>query len=150
MQGCKRLCVPLPAHEDYSYSQPSDRVVYVTGANARAIRSSLVPSRRRYDTPKCWLKIPCVAGEKWDSVCSNDLFVQKWECTTLGTEDVKVPAGKFTTVKVHSKLVSESRRGEPFPILDISHVAWYAPGVGVVKCEGSDLAPDWVLKSFTP
>lgn len=104
----------------------------------------------KLESPWCWLKIPCVVGEKWESDCSNDLFVQKWECTVLGTEEVEVPAGKFTAVKVSSKLVAARRDRGPFPNIDISQVEWYAPGVGVVKVEPNRPARPQVLKSFIP
>ncbi|VTR93235.1 Uncharacterized protein OS=Meiothermus silvanus (strain ATCC 700542 / DSM 9946 / VI-R2) GN=Mesil_1810 PE=4 SV=1: DUF3108 [Gemmata massiliana] len=123
-----------------------DQKMLVTPAGVTQIESF----EGKLDSPWCWLKIPCVIGQKWESDCSNDVFVQKWECTTLGTEEVEVPAGKFTAVRVHTKLVVTRREGGPLPIGSvISSVEWYAPGVGVVKVEPSP-GSTRVLKSFTP
>jgi hypothetical protein len=121
-------------------------------------------SEGKLGSPWCRLKIPCIVGEKWESDCSNEFFVQKWECTTLGTEEVEVPAGKFTAVRVRSVLVSEAREVPsslpgginphlmqlprihlPAPKL----VAWYASGIGLIKSE-QDSRCVWLLKSFRP
>ena len=101
-------------------------------------------------SPWCWLKLGATTGERWESDCSTENFVQKWQCTVQGTEEIEVPAGKFTAVRVRSVLVSERRGGGPFPAIDISAVEWYAPGVGVVRVDRSVGAPSWKLKAFTP
>ncbi|WP_439625636.1 TapB family protein [Gemmata sp.] len=102
--------------------------------------------------PYCLLKVPCKKGDTWENDCSNDLSIQQWVRTVIGTEEVEVPAGKFTAIRVRSVLVSKPRQqgGLCMPGLDISSEEWYAPGVGVVKVDRSGLAPNWVLKSFTP
>jgi hypothetical protein len=132
-----------------------DEKMLVTRGGLTQIESS----QGKLESPWCRLKIPCVVGERWGSDCSNDFFMQKWECTTLGMEEVEVPAGKFTAVRVRSVLVSEARElpsripgaiNPPRIHLPVpSTVSWYAPGIGLVKREQRN-APSWVLKSFTP
>ena len=101
-------------------------------------------------SPRCVLKIPCVVGEKWKSDRSTEDFVRKWEYTALGTEEVKVPAGKFTAVGVRTRCVS-GRRGD-WPLIGSSADDWYAPGVGVVRVQYNPCftPSSLLLKSFTP
>jgi hypothetical protein len=107
-------------------------------------------SEGKLDSPWCWLKSPCAVGEKWESDCSTENFVQKWQCTALGTEEVEVPAGKFTAVRVHTTHKSVARNGQPCFFLDSTSDEWHAPGVGVVKEERQHPEFSKVLKSFTP
>lgn len=108
-------------------------------------------SRGKPASPQRMLKSPCVAGAQWESDYSTENFVQKWQCTALGTEEVEVPAGKFTAARVRTKLEWSPRGGKPFDTVSRSFVEWYAPGVGVVKIEDEHTGrPPWVLKSFIP
>ena len=63
-------------------------------------------------------------------------------------EEVEVPAGKFTAIRVES----EVSVGSPIPLLRFKLTEWYAPGVGLVKMIGryDNSVATRVLKSFTP
>jgi hypothetical protein len=62
--------------------------------------------------------------------------------TIHGFEEVEVPAGKYRAVRVDT--AAGMFNGNP-----VEAKAWYAPGIGLVKSEGS-FGHKLVLKSFTP
>ena len=108
-------------------------------------------SRCRPASPQWMLKIPCEVEAKWEVDYSSEDFKHTGHCDVLGTEEVEVPAGKFTAVRVRSTRVSGPRGGGPFAGIERTCDEWYAPRVGIVKREYLRLgqAP-YVLKSFTP
>jgi hypothetical protein len=101
-------------------------------------------------SPQCMLKVPSTDGEKWEADYSVDYHEHKQECTSLVTEKVEVPAGRFTAVRV--RVQTYLRDFIPGGLLHggtCKEDIWYAPGVGVVKIEYGP-SSTWVLKSFTP
>ncbi|MBA4065808.1 MAG: hypothetical protein C0501_19235 [Isosphaera sp.] len=121
----------------------TDQKVLVRQAGLTQVESFL----GKLASPRCWLKVPCVAGAEWEDDCSTDLVRQKWVRTAVGAEAVEVPAGKFTALRVRNVLVVD-RRGLHLPVLDIGYDGWYAPGVGLVRSEERP-GNAMVLKSFT-
>jgi hypothetical protein len=91
--------------------------------------------------PRCHLKLPGLAGEKWDPYPEGERQ-GRVRCVTLKSQRIKVPAGEFDAVGV------ETYHGK-----ELVTTCWYAAGVGLVKSElgGGDDKETWlVLKSFTP
>lgn len=83
------------------------------------------------DPPFCILKYPVKSGETWqvDSKVGNDVITGS---CTVEKEEVTVPAGKYTTMKVTTKaeVVPSGQK--------VDNTVWLAPGVGIVK-QKSDL-----------
>jgi hypothetical protein len=122
----------------------------------KAILQKLAISRRgilwlesmggKFDTPVWLLKTSARAGEEWTFTTSGPgVAGTRGVIRVVGTEEVEVPAGKFSAVCIEQKttLVVDGK-----PAYNYSQTLWYAPGVGLVKwtCGGSGA----VLKSFTP
>ena len=100
------------------------------------------------EPPTCLLSCPAQADKKWSIEYNggpNDTKSYRGTITVTGTEDVAVPAGKYSAVRVAEKV---SAFAEDKPVFDINITTWYAPGVGVVKQEGRGWTKE--LKSFTP
>lgn len=78
------------------------------------------------DPPFCILKYPVKSGETWkvDSKVGNDVITGS---CTVEKEEVTVPAGKYTTMKVTTKaeVVPSGQK--------VDNTVWLAPGVGIVK-----------------
>jgi hypothetical protein len=88
------------------------------------------------------LRAPCVAGETWVVERDKAQVDKEQRYTSQGPEEVEVPAGKFSTVRVDTEYVyrdGTSRKDR----------TWYAPGVGEVKWEGPEGRLK-VLTSFEP
>jgi hypothetical protein len=97
----------------------------------------------KFDQPVCLVRFPIREGDKWDVKVSGpkQLKHEKGSATTVGFEEVEVPAGKFKALRVE-KIVTTST-GVP-----LRSTFWYAPGVGLVKMNHVGL--ERVLKTFTP
>jgi hypothetical protein len=109
----------------------------------------------RREAPLCELKLPHKDGAKWEVVSKTEQNLrvggtfrdeETWQFTATGPEEVKVPAGTFTAIRVKAVRASESPR-----------VYWYAPQVGLVKAQFESrlgakkpTVEETVLKSFTP
>jgi hypothetical protein len=93
----------------------------------------LAPLKTRYVPALTLLKLPLVVGDAWSS--ESDVRIGlvssriRTECTVDQVERVEVPAGTFECVRVTAK---RFRDGAPLP----DAVAWYAPGIGLVKYVG--------------
>jgi hypothetical protein len=74
--------------------------------------------------PLCLLRYPVKKGDSWESELKIGGEQLKAMCR-VGTEDIKVPAGKYKTV---TSRVDADAGG-----LRISTTCWFAPGVGMVK-----------------
>ena len=75
---------------------------------------------------KQFLKNPPANGDSWHWEGKAMLGVDAQESNSVsGPETVTVPAGKFTAMKVTTKVVEGST--------PMTKVGWYAPGVGLVK-----------------
>jgi hypothetical protein len=98
----------------------------------------------KMDPPRCLLKLPAKAGDTWAHVPPPNQGL-KAGYTHRGEEEVDVPAGKYTAVKVEAEL--ELRDGTTSRV-----TYWYAPGVGRVKQVTRTKTGESVevLKSFTP
>jgi hypothetical protein len=80
----------------------------------------------KYQPAIQYLKNPLVAGAKWRWKGKNIAQTDTSESDeVVGTEMIKVPAGKFQTMKV----VSQIDEGSALKI----RTSWYADGVGLVK-----------------
>jgi hypothetical protein len=93
---------------------------------------------RDHDPPRCLLKLPPKAGDRWDVVLGGDGRAGLLATSTAGgVEEVEVPAGKFRAARVESECEG------------VRFVSWYAPKVGLVRTDvtgGTGLA----LQAFTP
>lgn len=88
------------------------------------------------------LRVPSIPGEEWVIERDKAQVDKEQRYTSRGPEEIEVPAGKFSTVRVDTEYVyrdGTSRKDK----------TWYAPGVGVVKWEGPE-GRTKVLKSFEP
>lgn len=96
-------------------------------------------------TPTVAVRYPVKAGTKWSHKLDLEGMEGTLELEQLGSEEVKVPLGKYTAypvrmaVKVGGKTL-------------ITSTSWYADGVGIVKNESraGDLTITLELKKFTP
>jgi hypothetical protein len=94
----------------------------------------------RADPPMCILKLPAAAGTKWASNSALPDVTIKGTGTVFRSEQIKVPAGTYTAVRVELAVTVLNQK---------SHVTvWIAPGIGIVKMVFADETV--VLKSFTP
>jgi len=97
--------------------------------------------RARGGSPRCLLDHPVRPGTtlrwKWDAGTESR--------TVRGPERVTVPAGTFEALRVEYWVTLPA---SPDPAL--VKTAWYAPGVGLVKCTGEVPHGDGVLRSFIP
>ena len=98
-------------------------------------------------SPVCLLRCPLETDKGWpfrtDRAVPNGPYVQG-TMTAAGTEDVTVPAGKYSAVRVElrAKIILDDK-----PAHDLNITTWYAPDVGIIK----QTSPGWKkeLKSFT-
>jgi hypothetical protein len=97
-----------------------------------------------FDEPVRVLRCPAVVDAEWPARTSGPGGIAKTEGTirVAGVEEVEVPAGTFSAVRVEWAFSLDGR------VQKDHHTYWFAPGVGVVK-ETLGLST-WVLKSFTP
>ena len=94
-----------------------------------------------FDRPACLLKLPHENGNKWEYDCPaqpGGLVVVKATRTAHGPEEVVVPAGKFTAIRVEHKGTANGKVN--------AATFWYAPEVGLVKMVAEDVVQE--LKSF--
>jgi hypothetical protein len=103
---------------------------------------------RNPSPPLCRLKLPHVAGNRWDYRSTSPVLFAQPETiagtmTAHGPELVEVPAGKYLAIRVEMKDVGEKFVGE---------TSWFAPRVGLVKSviHRPNYSFSTVLKSFTP
>ena len=119
--------------------------------DATGIRMHRIASEKTvtdYSQPFVRLKLPPVAGDKWE--WKGDIGKEKATAsfTNEGEEDITVPAGKFKAWKVTAVV----------EIAGVKHVGsnWFAPGVGIVKQQskfesgGKKHESTIELKSFEP
>jgi hypothetical protein len=85
--------------------------------------------------PRFKLKLPHKDGQMWDQ---DDV---KQTLLAHGPEEVKVPAGNYSAIRVEHRNKGDSKSAP-------SRTYWYAPRVGVVKVVQGDLVIE--MKSFTP
>jgi hypothetical protein len=90
-----------------------------------------------------YITFPVVKGSKWEwNGIWKILFIKNkgtmnFEIQST-TEEVTVPAGKFTCAKVHIVKIVEGKTEE--------ETDWYAPGVGLVKLKSKKMLKE--LKSY--
>ncbi|HVG34173.1 MAG TPA: hypothetical protein VM911_13875 [Pyrinomonadaceae bacterium] len=107
---------------DYYYSKPSGQVLL------HRISYPLEETGLKIDfnPAKPYLKNPLTAGAKWEwagkDIGQNDTAESH---QVIGPEVVEVPAGKFKTMKMVSKLILGGSQA--------TRTFWYAEGVGLVK-----------------
>jgi hypothetical protein len=98
-----------------------------------------------FDPPYFELKAGIKSGDRWDIDYTRTVFRFRASYTACDPEEVVVTAGRYLCVTV--RMEHHDRNG------DLTTVAWYAPGVGlvkeVVKTEAGECVSK-VLKSFTP
>ncbi|MBA4067859.1 MAG: hypothetical protein C0501_29995 [Isosphaera sp.] len=94
------------------------------------------------DSPLPLLKLPAKAGDKWEVSVDRPKKLTG-VVTVAGVEEVKVPAGAYTAVRVEWKYTLDGASQ--------SRTYWYAPGVGLVKQHSrtKDLESELALKAFT-
>lgn len=95
----------------------------------------------KFDPPVPLLKLPARVGARW--AVKTEFLATAWAGTRTvqGEEEVRVPAGTFTAVKVEWDNIVDGRpRGKT--------TSWYAPGIGLVKADFGTSTK--VLKKFTP
>lgn len=100
-------------------------------------------SGHKYDPPWTFLRFPHGKEHKIEIATSRPDFKEKITSETIQaavTEEVKVPAGTFTAVKIDTAFQIGPGGGR------LTLTAWYAPGIGMVKRHDP---PTTVLKSFT-
>jgi hypothetical protein len=100
----------------------------------------------RFDPPIYLLKTAARPGDRWQVEHDGVFGRSRVTVTARGEETVEVPAGRFRELKVEVAYV-----GRPEPR---TTVAYYAPGVGLVKEVVRTEEGKWVtirvLKRFTP
>lgn len=98
-----------------------------------------------YPTPFCLVRLPVKKGETWETTyggAQGETITTKY--TSVGEEEVEVPAGKFRCLRIELEAVVNGETE--------LRTNWYAPGCGQVqaKLKYQDLETTYVLKSFTP
>lgn len=140
--GC---LVTVMRHESDDKKVPYQKVLVT-----RAGLEDIMTGDSKLTSPQRLLHVPSAAGTKSDVDYSCKEFTRKGHRTLIGTEEVRVPAGKFTAKRVRSTYAMEFA-GEPALRSQYSVDTWYAPGVGVVQMQHSnDEARPYMLQSFTP
>jgi tRNA A-37 threonylcarbamoyl transferase component Bud32 len=76
--------------------------------------------------PLCLLTFPARAGQSWHGDVKFNEYQGTAACRIARTEEVTVPAGKFTTIVVHRD--NQLKVGPTYRYVD-----WFAPGIGPVK-----------------
>jgi hypothetical protein len=80
-----------------------------------------------YDAPRQEMPNPLVAGQKWEWTGKDPTQVEHNEKSrVVGSETVKVAAGKFRAMKVVTEITGGSGAAK-------TRTNWYADGVGLVK-----------------
>jgi hypothetical protein len=137
-----------------------DYKLQVCGGEVSLVEVSGCP----YLRPVCLFKPGCRAGDAWATDTYRDYApgrshsglgwrerFETWLVTVGEYEEVEVPAGKFSALRVES--VTQPR------LRSVRETRWYARGVGVVKAESSPgpgsgcvipFRESRLLKSFTP
>ena len=96
-----------------------------------------------FDEPLRMLQCPVVVGDELPYRTSGrDIPTTEGTMKVVGVEEVEVPAGKFTAVRIEDEY-SFSGRGKKN-----CNTHWFAPGVGLVKWSSGQF--ESVLKSFKP
>jgi hypothetical protein len=104
----------------------------------------------RPEAPVCKLDTKARPGDKWElrATWSDGVPRVLLKYEARGHETVEVPAGRFNTMKV------ETRIPHPAGEADWVTADYYAEGVGLVKTEGRIETGEWktvlALKTFTP
>ena len=93
---------------------------------------------RQLDPPLYLLKLPCRKGDRWQVTPKAPETT-----TTAYPEQVRVPAGEFTAIRVET-----TERGET----PGNRARWFAPGVGTIKWRYNvnGKTRERLLTSFTP
>ncbi|VTR93276.1 : DUF3108 [Gemmata massiliana] len=101
-----------------------------------------------FDTPVCVLRCPIKPGNEWSFTSSgaDHIAPARGTMKVAGTEEVKVPAGAFTAVRVEEKRTLLLDNGKPKLTYHVT--SWYAPNVGQIKWASEK--SERVLKSFAP
>jgi hypothetical protein len=89
-------------------------------------------------TPAVVLRLPPIAGDKWDfeTVDSRPFGIREKGTVSVGpTEEIEVPAGKFSAIRIETTVVI--LRATPL-MVPAKTVYWYSPGLGMVKKVFSD------------
>lgn len=120
--------------------EPPDRVLLSDGGVYTLSTGDFI-----YPTPFCLVRLPFKKGETWETTHSGaqgETIQTKY--TSVGEEEVEVPAGKFRSLRIEMEAV---HNGETE-----SRTNWYAPGPGLVQAKQKykDQETTYVLKSFTP
>jgi hypothetical protein len=96
---------------------------------------AVVKLKMRYEPPMTMLKLPLNVGDAWSSEASMRIgpvsSAMRTDCTVDRIERVEVPAGTFECVRITAK---RFKNDKPLP----DAVAWYAPGIGLVKYVGGE------------
>ena len=135
-----RYRVTVEAVEDGGRGKPRS-IVFVVSAKGLA----RVSNRDAEGTPLPLLKLGLKEGEHWTAEQAGPGGVIGKATYTVGkTEQVTVPAGKYTAIRIDTEI--------DFGMRTMKMTNWYAPGVGTVKLEV--VTGDWkqttLLKSFDP
>ena len=100
-------------------------------------------------SPMCLLRCPLETDKGWafrtDCTAPNGPYF-RGTMTATGPEDVTVPAGTFSAIRVELK--ATLFMGDT-PVSDINVTSWYTPNVGTVKYTSTG-GFKRELKSFTP
>jgi uncharacterized protein DUF3108 len=102
------------------YSKPSGWVLMHKEEYVKA------GTKSEFQPTKQLLKNPLTSGDSWSWKGKGMMGIAIEETNEVaGPETVSVPAGKFTAMKVTTKVI---QGGAP-----VTKTYWYAPGVGLVK-----------------
>lgn len=95
---------------------------------------------KKVDPPQPFLQLPIKDGLewKWQAEKSDVIWVYK----SQKAEEVKVPAGSFEAIPVHSEWGVNGQQAQ-------KATDWFAPNVGIVKRSYGDKSLK-ILKSYTP
>jgi hypothetical protein len=97
----------------------------------------------KIDPPACLLRLPHKDGAQWEYNCPSQpggLMGGKATKTAHGPEEVIVPAGKYTAIRVEYRGMKHGQ--------EETATFWYAPEVGLVKMVCAGAVQE--LKSLTP
>ena len=85
-------------------------------------------SPRDFDDPAIHFRLPAAVGARWQYDADYGLISVRHTGTVEAVETVSVPAGEFRCVKVRTVGITDGATV-------VERVAWYAPGVGLVREE---------------
>jgi hypothetical protein len=124
-----------------------DKVAWVESVSAKGVYR-LQSGETKHDTPICYLKLPNKPGDKWDFAEGRI----KGTMTSFEQEQVTVPAGTFTAIRI--EMVESLRPPRPGDVVPVppKWTFWYAPGVGLVKQTRTGMPGTFgsEMQSFTP